>query len=91
VVARLVRLTIGRRVHAWGVPRWAQPVADYWAARRGGAATSVVVDALPAAVPLGSFVVPLDGPGGQRARLTRALCRYRPSGEIGWSSVFEPE
>ena len=52
---------------------------------------SAVVDALPAAVPLGSFVVPLDGPGGERAVLRRVLCRYRPSGEIGWSTVVEPE
>jgi hypothetical protein len=88
---------IGRRVHAWGVPQWDQRVAEYWAARRGAGATSAVVDALPAAVPLGAFVVPLDGPGGERDVLRRALCRYRPSGEIapsaaiGWSTVFEPE
>jgi len=81
---------VGRRVHAWGVPAWDQCVVEYWARRAGGAA-SAIVDALPAAAPLGSFVVPIETPGGRRAVLTRTLCRYGTADEIGWSSVFDPE
>ena len=88
--ARVVIDAVGRRVHAWGVPPWDRRVAEYWA-RGGTVATSTVVDTLPAAARLGSFVVPLQGPGGERAVLTRTLCRYSPTGEIGWSSEYEPE
>jgi len=87
--SRIAIDALGRRVHVWGVPRWDQHVAEYWA-RRGAVATSAVVDALPAAAPLGSFVVPLEAPGGGRAVLTRTLSRF-DTGEIGWSSRYEPE
>jgi hypothetical protein len=88
--SRIAVDAVGRRVHAWGVPSWDQRVAEYWA-RGAEAATSAIVDALPAARPVGSFVVPLQRPGGGRAVLTRTLCRYASGDEIGWSSVFDPE
>jgi len=77
-------------VHAWGVPSWDQCVVEYWARRAEGAA-SAIVDELPAAAPLGSFVVPIERPGVRRAVLTRTLGRYGAADEIGWSSVFDPE
>ena len=41
---------------------------------------------------LGLSVVPLRGPGGERATLARGLCAYRGTGrEIGWSSWLLPE
>ena len=36
-------------------------------------------------------VVPLRGPGGERATLARGLCAYGEGGEIGWSSWLLPD
>jgi hypothetical protein len=72
------------------VPRWDQRVAEYWA-RGAAGARSEIVDALPAAHGLGSFVVPVRGSGGEGGAVTRTLCRYGTAGEIGWSTTFEPD
>jgi hypothetical protein len=38
---------------------------------------------------LGLSVVPLPGPGGERATLARGVCAYG-GGEVGWSSWLHP-
>jgi hypothetical protein len=79
---------VGLRSHTWGVPQWDVPRASYWV--RGSEAATRDTDPAPVVETIGEFVVPIAGPDGRRAVLTRELARFDAPRGNGWSSRYEP-
>lgn len=81
---------VGLRSHVWGAPAWRRRSASYWV-RGPEVAVRAVDQPAPAMQPVGRYVVPIAGPAGERAVLTRELGRFAAPHGNGWSSRYEPE